>query len=232
MVNAPPIARIAALIGDPARALMLSALMDGRSRTAGELARTAGISPQTASGHLAKLVDAGLLIHQQQGRHRYHGLASSQVAHALESLMVIAKPHRSVSMGPADAWLRQARTCYDHIAGELAVRLAEGFVSNGWIRHTRDGWALTERGHTHVHATELGKFLANTRRPMVKACLDWSERKPHIGGQLGSAILRMALDRGWVRRTHGSRALRVHDGGRDALQSLAEALGGSAKDRS
>lgn len=221
MSSEPPIARVAALIGDPARALMLSALMDGRSRTAGELARTAGITPQTASGHLTKLINAGLLAIEPQGRHRYHRLASAQVGHALESLMVIARPHSPAAFGPADAGMRHARSCYDHLAGELAVQMADRFIANGWIDGTGRQWTLTEAGQAHTAAVGLRLPVTGTRRPIVKPCLDWSERRPHISGQLGAVILDMALEQRWLKRARGTRILQVSDSGRRALQALA-----------
>lgn len=215
----PSFARIAALIGDPARALMLAALMDGRSRTAGELAQAGGVTPQTASTHLGKLVDAGLLAIEKQGRHRYHRLASADVSHVLEALMsVSATAPKAPVPGPRDLALRHARTCYDHLAGELAVRLADGWIANGWIGRDDGGWRLTAAGAHGLEALDIEPPDAARRRPGVRSCLDWSERRPHIGGQLGAHVLDALFSRGWVRRRRGSRALLVSDEGERGLR--------------
>lgn len=218
MDAAPSLARIAALIGDPARALMLAALLDGRSRTAGELAQAAGITPQTASAHLTKLSEAGLLAIEKQGRHRYHRLGGEDVAHALEALMAVsAVPLKTPALGPRDLALRRARTCYDHMAGELAVRLADRWLARGWIRKSSDQWLLTSSGNRGFESLGISLPDATLRRPPLRPCLDWSERRPHIGGQLGACILESLLSRDWVRRRRGSRALLVTDEGERAL---------------
>jgi DNA-binding transcriptional ArsR family regulator len=204
------LARIAALMGEPARALMLVSLLDGRSRTAGELAQAAGIAPQTASMHLAKLVDAGLLAIQKQGRHRYHRLGGSDVAHALEALMAISHvPLKTPRLGPADIALRHARTCYDHMAGAIAVDLAGCWLDKGWIVCEADQWRLSAAGCRGFAALDIPLPDPSLRRPPLRPCLDWSERRPHLGGQLGAAILASLLARDWVRRSRGSRALSV-----------------------
>jgi len=215
----PSLARVAALIGDPARALMLAALMDGRSRTAGELAQAGGITPQTASAHLGKLAEAGLLAIEKQGRHRYHRLASADVSHVLEALMAVSAAASKVPVpGPRDLALRHARTCYDHLAGELAVRLADGWLANGWIDRAGDAWTLTARGARGLQALDIEPPDTALRRPALRPCLDWSERRPHIGGQLGARLLEALFARGWVRRRRGSRALLVSDEGERALR--------------
>ncbi len=211
-------ARIAALIGDPARALMLAALMDGRSRTAGELAQAAGVTPQTASAHLTKLSVAGLLSIEKQGRHRYHRLGSGEVAHALEALMAVsAAPLRTPALGPRDLALRRARTCYDHMAGELSVHLADRWLMSGWIRKAGDQWLLTPSGNRGFASLGLALPDPTLRRPQLRPCLDWSERRPHIGGQLGASMLELLLSQDWVRRRRGSRVLLVTDEGERAL---------------
>jgi DNA-binding transcriptional ArsR family regulator len=218
MQAGPSLANIAAMIGNPARALMLGALLDGRSRSAGELARAAGITPQTASAHLTKLVDAGLLAIAKQGRHRYHRLASRDVAHALEALMALSSaPAKPPMLGPADLALRHARTCYDHMAGEIAVRLADHWLVSGWIREAGDEWLLTPSGSRGIESLGIRLPEGALRRPQVRPCLDWSERRPHIGGQLGACLLESLLSRGWGQRRRGSRALRVTDEGRRGL---------------
>lgn len=210
MTDLPPLARIASLIGDPARALMLAALMDGRSRTAGELAREASITPQTASTHLGKLVDAGLLVIEKQGRHRYHRLAGPTVAQALEAILALSAPTRATPrLGPADAGLRRARVCYDHMAGEIAVALSERWQQRRWIAVAEAGWTLTPAGRRGMAA--LGVALPDTRlrRPSLRPCLDWSERRPHLAGQLGASLLQAMRAAALVRQARGSRVLQV-----------------------
>lgn len=219
----PSLARIAALIGDPARALMLAALLDGRSRTAGELAQAAGVTPQTASAHLAKLSEAGLLAIEKQGRHRYHRLGSVDVAHALEALMAVsAAGPKMPLLGPRDLALRRARTCYDHMAGEIAVHLADRWLAGGWIRKTGDEWLLTASGNRGLASLGIPLPDAAARRPPLRPCLDWSERRPHIGGQLGACLLESLLSRDWVRRRRGSRVLMVTDEGERALSKWSD----------
>ncbi|MGH8075024.1 MAG: ArsR/SmtB family transcription factor [Lysobacter sp.] len=214
----PPLARIAALIGDPARARMMATLMDGRSRTAGELAQAGGVTPQTASTHLAKLVEAGLLAIEKQGRHRYHRLASADVSQVLEALMLVSSTSPGAALpGPRDHALRHARSCYDHLAGGLAVRLADGWLAKGWIGRAGDEWTLTANGSRGLGILGIEPPDAALRRPVVRPCLDWSERRPHIGGQLGARVFDVLLARGWVRRRRGSRALLVSDEGGRAL---------------
>lgn len=214
----PPLARIAALIGDPARALMLSTLVDGRSRTAGELARAAGITPQTASAHLGKLSEAGLLAVEKQGRHRYHRLGSADVAHVLEALMVVSAPSpQSMAYGPRERGLRRARTCYDHLAGEIAVQLADRWLTDGWIQQQAAGWRLTPSGHSGFAMLGIPAPDTSLRRPTLRPCLDWSERRPHLAGQLGASLLRILLAHDWLRRRRDSRGLLVTDAGERAL---------------
>jgi len=220
-------AEVAALAGDPARASMLHALMDGRALTATELARSAGIAPQTASGHLARMTAAGLLVVQSQGRHRYHRLASPAVAGMMESIMQVAagaeadgEPARRIVVGPREAALRDARTCYDHLAGRLGVALADAMVGRGYVDLGSDAGLVTEPGTAFLHRIGIGvDALAGPpgrrgRRLMCRPCLDWSERRPHIAGAVGAALCSHCLDRGWVRRIEGSRALAITPKGR------------------
>ncbi|HTH98961.1 MAG TPA: helix-turn-helix transcriptional regulator [Stellaceae bacterium] len=215
----PNIAQVAALLGDPARANMLSALMDGRALTASELAYVAHVTPQTTSGHLAKLVDARLLAVEKQGRHRYYRLASALVARALEGLMAVAEtgPARRAPHWRGGDDLRTARSCYDHMAGRLAVGVADALVESGHVVLQEDGGALTPEGMAHFEA--LGINLAGwpARRVFCRPCLDWSERRPHLAGVVGAALFGHALDRGWLRRIRDSRALQVTDAGRDGF---------------
>ncbi|MES2444466.1 MAG: winged helix-turn-helix domain-containing protein [Pseudomonadota bacterium] len=203
MRDGPVISGIAALIGDPARANMLVALMDGRALTVSELADCAGVALPTASGHLARLSDAGMVLPARQGRHRYFRLADADVAAAIELLMGIAERTGAVPRrtGPRDAAMREARLCYDHLAGERAVRLAEQLMTDGCIGagETPD---VTAAGRMRFAA--LGIELAEGgRRPLCRTCLDWSERRNHLAGTLGAAILRHVLESGWAKRGEG-----------------------------
>lgn len=210
MDTGPKIAQVAALVGDPARANMLSALMDGRTLTASELAYVSGVAPQTASGHLAKLSDAGLLALEKQGRRRYFRLASPLVARMLEGLMVVAQegPARQRNLWRGGETLRHARTCYDHMAGRIAVAIADRLVQRSFILLDEDGGQLTDAGRSFFD--ELGvDLLASKRRVFCRPCLDWSERRPHLAGAVGAAILRHALEHDWVEHVRDSRALVV-----------------------
>lgn len=221
MLSTTGFAEIAALVGDPARAAMLAALLDGRALTAGELATAAGITPQTASGHLAQLTAAGLLAVARQGRHRYHRLASAAVAQMLESIMAVAAAHPArrlpaLRVGPRDQTLRLARTCYDHLAGQLPVAMADRMVARGQIEFSGEGGAVTEAGLRFL--TELGLEGAPTAgksptRIFCRPCLDWSERRPHIAGALGATICRTCIARGWMRQKQGSRSIEVTPSG-------------------
>jgi DNA-binding transcriptional ArsR family regulator len=205
MKEGPVIASVAALLGDPARANILTALMDGRALTVSELAEAAGVTLQTASGHLAKLDAANLLVAEKQGRHRYFRLSGPDVAQVLEALMGLAQRTGAtrVRTGPKDAALRSARICYDHLAGERGVALLRGARQQGLIDGEKD-LALTTTGRAFfadfgIDLAALGK----SRRPVCRACLDWSERHSHLGGALGAALLSRMIDRGWVRRDTG-----------------------------
>jgi len=215
MFEGPNIALVASLIGDPARANMLCALMDGRALTAGELAELAGVTRQTTSSHLARLMEARLLAREIQGRHHYYRLATADVARALEALMTVAATGsgRRVRTGPRDNAMRRARVCYDHLAGELAVELFDGWIADGWIaRETGDD------GPTPLRLTGLGRDrfsalgidvpgLERARRATCRSCLDWSERRSHLAGGLGAAVLDLCLARNWIRRPDGGRHL-------------------------
>jgi len=222
MPSTAAFAETAALVGDPARAAMLTALMDGRALTAAELAGTAGITPQTASGHLARLTAAGLLSVAKQGRHRYHRLATPSVARMLEGIMAVAEvaAPRPVRTGPRDAQMRDARTCYDHLAGRLAVALADSMAARGLLELSPDGGAVTPAGESFFES--LGIALALPGPRFCRPCLDWSERRPHIAGRLGAALCTRCFDLGWVRRREGGRALLVTPEGR---RGFAEVFG-------
>jgi DNA-binding transcriptional ArsR family regulator len=205
MKEGPVIASVAALLGDPARANILTALMDGRALTVSELAEAAGVTIQTASGHLSKLDAANLLTAEKQGRHRYFRLSGPDVAQVLEALMGLAQRTGAtrVRTGPKDAALRSARVCYDHLAGERGVAMLNGALRRGLIEGGHD-LTLTDKGR--VFFADFGIDLSRLekgRRPVCRACLDWSERHSHLGGALGAGILSTMIDRIWVRRDTG-----------------------------
>jgi DNA-binding transcriptional ArsR family regulator len=218
MKDGPPISSIAALIGDPARANILTALMDGRALTVSELAEAAGVTLQTASGHLAKLTEANLLVAEKQGRHRYLRLSGNDVAQVLEQLMSLAQRTGStrVRTGPNDAALRQARVCYDHLAGEAGVAMLASLVDRGFVVEAQT-IAVTPQGRDWLVGFGIALAeLEQARRPVCKHCLDWSERRHHLAGGLGAALLDQLLSRDWVRRGEG-RTLRFTPAGSTAF---------------
>jgi DNA-binding transcriptional ArsR family regulator len=223
MTAAPSIAEIAALVGDPARANMLLALMDGRALTASELAYAARVAPPTASGHLGKLVGARLLALEKQGRHRYFRLASPAVADLLEGLMAIAVDgaprYRPPSRG--DEALRSARTCYDHLAGRLGVALTDRLLSRGHIVLDDDAGQVTADGGRFFD--EFGLDLAcaeSRRRRFCRPCLDWSERRRHLGGVVGAAVATRCFELGWIEHVKGSRAITITAAGRSGFLAI------------
>lgn len=205
MNDGPIIANVASLIGDPARANILTALMDGRALTASELAQAAGVTLQTASGHLAKLTDAKLLKAEKQGRHRYFRLSGPDVAQVLEALMGLAQRTGAVRVrtGPKDKALREARVCYDHLAGESGVALLNAIVSQGFVTEGDDA-VLTDSGRNFFEDFGIDlSMLEKGRRPVCLQCLDWSERRHHLGGGLGASLLASMQSRDWIRRGQG-----------------------------
>jgi DNA-binding transcriptional ArsR family regulator len=219
MKEGPVIASVAALLGDPARANMLAALMDGRALTASELAEAAGVTLQTSCGHLAKLHDAKLISADKQGRHRYFRLSDTDVAEVLEALMGLAQRTGAVRVrtGPRDAALRQARVCYDHLAGECGVGLMHSLELEGYVEGD-DEPVLTDKGRAFFvdFGIDVGA-LEKGRRPVCRNCLDWSERRYHLGGALGAAVLDEFVRRHWIRRNEG-RVLTVTPEGRKRLR--------------
>lgn len=213
------LARIAGAIAEPARARILCCLLDGHARTSTELSVVADVSPSTASAHLARLRDDGLLLQVAQGKHRYFRLAGHDVAAALEALLVVAGVPHTPFKPATPARLRQARTCYDHMAGALAVELHEHCVAQGWLADDAGGdYALTAAGEERFARLGLDPApLRKLRRRFACPCLDWSERKPHLGGALGAALLQLALRQGWVEQDLDSRALAVPARGRRRL---------------
>ena len=221
MKDGPSIVGIAALIGDHARAEILTALMTGQALTATELVEVAGVTKQTVSGHLAKLVEARLVAVEKQGRHRYFRLADPDVAHLLESLMGVAYRTGAVRVrsSPREPALRKARVCYDHLAGELGVLVFDGMTERKLLRMSGGAPELTNSGRRFC--ADLGidvDELAQGRRPLCRTCLDWSVRRPHLAGALGAAILAKSLELGWARRVPRSRVVSFTPAGERALR--------------
>ncbi|NTS31512.1 winged helix-turn-helix transcriptional regulator [Phyllobacterium sp. BT25] len=223
MSNNAKFAEIAALAGDPGRASMLNGLMDGRALTASELAQLAGITAQTASSHLTRMTDAGLLAVEKQGRHRYHRLASPAVAQMIESIMRIAAPGvaaKPVRTGPRDAALRAGRTCYDHLAGHLGVAITDALVDAGHLELGLDAGEVTESGRALLDRAgiDIAALTAARGRILCRPCLDWSERRPHLAGAIGAALCSHCFERGWIRRVDGTRAVTVTPNGQRQLR--------------
>jgi DNA-binding transcriptional ArsR family regulator len=225
MKSGPDIARIGALIGDPARANILSALLSGKALTATELAAEAGITGQTASSHLKKMTEGGLLAQAKQGRHRYFTLAGPEVASVLESIMGLAasKGHLRTRTGPKDPAMRAARVCYDHLAGDMAVRIFDSLQFRSFLTVSSDkgGLGLTKSGKDFMLGFGIDlDALTGSRRPLCRACLDWSERRNHLAGSLGAAILTRFQEERWLRREPNSRVIHISPNGELAMQKL------------
>jgi len=221
MENARGVAQIASLVGDPSRAEILLALLGGQALTASELAQIARVTKQTVSSHVAKLRGAGLVAHESQGRHRYFRLANRDVARLLESLMGVADRGGAVraSVGPRDPALRKARVCYDHLAGELGVLVFESLEARGFLRSAGGGLDLSDPGRRFFRTLGIEVTpLESTRRPLCRACLDWSARRPHLAGALGAALLEQIFALRWARRIRRSRTLHFSAIGEDALR--------------
>ncbi len=209
MTEMPDIASVASLIGDRGRAQMLLALMTGRAHTATELAASARITKSTASAHLGKLLGARLVSVAAQGRHRYFRLADGGVADLLERLITVTESRASVQVfGPRDPLMRKARVCYDHVAGELGVLAHDSLARRQFIAVGDDGAELSESGAEFLEAIGIDVAeLSAKRRPLCRVCVDWSERRYHLAGSVGAALLAYCLEREWARRARMSRAL-------------------------
>lgn len=214
------VSAVAALIASPARAAMLDALFDGGEQTAGALARIAAVAPSTASGHLTRLADGGLVVLERRGRQLWVRLAGPEVAEALEALSVVAPTRVATTLrGSSRAQaLRTARTCYDHLAGTLGVRLADALCAEGLLG--RRDLSLTPRGERKLQAFGIDVAgLGSSSRPLTRSCLDWSEGRPHLGGAVGAALCRELFTRGWIVRLPEPRAVRVTRSGEHGLAS-------------
>jgi DNA-binding transcriptional ArsR family regulator len=225
MHSSPDLTAVASLIGDASRIAILLSLLGGKSLPASELARAARITPQTASSHLTKLVEGGLLVHESYGRHRYYRLANAEVAHALEALNAIAlpKPVRSLRESEQVKTIRFARTCYDHLAGEIGVALAARMLAMQLLAESGQDYVLTEDGKQKLRS--LGVELAppsKSRRSYARQCLDWSERRHHIAGCLGAALTKRLFELGWIERYPEHRGVRITKAG---IQGFSEEFG-------
>lgn len=219
MSSSAKLAVVAACAGDPARASMLWTLIDGRAFTAGELSEVAGVTPQTASGHLARMVDAGLISVAKQGRHRYFRLASPLVAQMLEGIMVVVGTDAAILRpGPANDAMRLARACYDHLAGRVAVAIAQSLADRGHVTLSEDGGAVTPEGATFFGKLGVSLEPQRGRRPLCRPCLDWSERRYHIAGTLGAGIAETCYRCGWLKRKSGTRVVEITAAGRKGLR--------------
>ena len=222
MKDGPSIARVAALIGDHARAEVLSSLAGGQALTATELAALADVTKQTISSHLAKLVDARLVAVERQGRHRYFRLADRDVGDLLEKLMGVAYRAGAVRLraSPREPALRLARVCYDHLAGDLGVLAFDSLNARGFLRTRRGELAVTRSGRAFLHDFGINvATLSANRRPLCRACLDWSVRRHHLAGALGAALLQRAFDLGWARRVRDSRIVQFGSSGERAFRA-------------
>ncbi|GGW49119.1 transcriptional regulator [Streptomyces lucensis JCM 4490] len=222
--RAAGLAGLAALIADETRAACLLALLDGRAWTAGELARHAGVAASTLSEHLGKLVAGGLLAEERQGRHRYVRLAGAHVAQLVEDLAArvpaaaVRQPPRTLREASAGSAMARGRTCYDHLAGRLGIAVTDALTLRGLLRQDT-GFALTDAGVEWFGAAGIALDLSS-RRPLARACLDWTERRPHLAGAAGAALCGHALEAGWCVRIGSERAVRVTPAGERALSSL------------
>jgi DNA-binding transcriptional ArsR family regulator len=217
MTSAAQLAEVAALLADQTRAAFCLALLDGRAWTAGELARHAGVAPSTATEHLHRLTAAGFLVEHRQGRHRYVALAGPAIATLIEDLsahLAPAPPGRTLKAATVSAALARGRTCYDHFAGRLGVAVLDALTDAGYLKEG----VLTEVGHEWFVGT-LG-VAPRGPRPLVRLCLDWTERRPHLAGAAGAHLCHHAFEQGWVKRIGTSRAVRVTPAGAAALHGL------------
>lgn len=213
-------AGVAKLIGEPARAQMLIALLGGRAMTATELAHGANVSPQTASSHLAQMLDAQLLVLEKQGRHRYYRLASREVAAALEALMSLGPEQRKAQNAVLEP-IHIARSCYDHVAGCVGVALADALQTKGWLTATETNYDVTAEGETGLTAFGIDlAALRKQRRHLARPCLDWTERRPHVAGALGAALMAQLLERQWLKKDPKERVLHLTRAGQEGLKRV------------
>lgn len=217
------LAEIAAMIGEPTRVVILWSLLGGQARPASELAFYANVSAQNASAHLARLVEAGMLLVEAHGRHRYYRLAGAEVAHAIEALAALAPTAREMAaLPPRQAPdLKYARTCYDHLAGKAAVEICAALKEHGYLKSAGGDFEITSKGEKLFRdlGIEIGE-LRQQRRAFARQCRDWSERRPHLAGALGAALLDRMFQRGWIARVRSSRIVRVTAKGKEDVYKL------------
>jgi DNA-binding transcriptional ArsR family regulator len=217
MIAEPDVARIARTIGEPTRIRMLSLLMEGRALTAKELAYGTGVEPATATAHLQKLLADSLVNSRIQGRHKYFRLASPEVGRCVESLMAIAPPLKAVAVTTPSS-MRQARFCYDHLAGELAIEITHSLIGKSLLEIRGREFVITQKGRKWLESFGLDlSSIAKTRRKLAPLCLDWSERKDHIGGALGALLAERMLEASWIKRERESRIVNVTPKGKHEL---------------
>lgn len=213
-------AGVAKLIGEPARAQMLIALLGGRAMTATELAHGANVSPQTASSHLSQMLDGQLLALEKQGRHRYYRLASREVAAALEALMSV-RSEQVTTRNSSPEPIHLARSCYDHVAGRVGVALADALQTKGWLVATETTYEVTAEGETGFTAFDIDlAALRKQRRHFARPCLDWTERRPHVAGALGAALMVQLLERRWLKKDPRERVLHLTRAGQEGLERV------------
>lgn len=217
------VAMIASLVSEPSRAAILTALLDGRFHTASELAHMAGIKPQTASFHLAKMTEAQVVSVEKQGRHRYYGIQDPEVAQVMESLLSIAPPVpiKSFKQASENEAIRLARTCYDHVAGHLGVQIMSFFMQKGILSEDQDGLHITQQGEIFFADFQINlKNTRQKRRSFSHKCLDWSERRHHLAGALGSALLDRLFELHWVEHLPTTRAIRITAEGKRGFKEV------------
>ncbi len=221
MEAAEAFASISGLICEPARAKMLWNLLDGRAFTASELAVVADISATSASNHLSKLIEADIIKVEAQGRHRYFSFSKPEVAYAVEALANLAGNSSSNRKEIVSSGVKYCRTCYDHLAGFVGVKFAEALKQKGYIKQSDAGYLVTEQGWKWFAVFDIFKNdFENNRRPLTRQCLDWSERRPHLAGQLGAAVLKKMMDKKWFKKVQFSRELIVTSKGRQGFYNL------------
>jgi len=223
-LHEPLLARVAALVADPARSRMLAYLLTGEYASASELAKVASVTASTASGHLGKLLDAKFVVCEARGRHRYYRLADAEVAHALEALALVAERdgHDAAWAHPQRARLRLARCCYGHLAGQLGVRVFDSLHREGCLTSTTRGFELTDSGRVWLNGLGMKPSPPSGRRRFAYRCLDWSERRDHLAGQLADELYQHFTASGWLRRTTGRAVELTVSGQRELLPRLME----------
>lgn len=225
-MNTNDVATIGRLIGEPARTNMLLALMHGQALTATELARCANITPQTASAHLLKLIEARLITVQKQGRHRYHNIASQEIAKMIEAICGVASTQAAsatrIVTGPRDPALRRARTCYDHFAGRLGVTITDSLIAKKYLVFNEEAGEISKKGVKHLatYGIDISNNKPRSKRPICRPCLDWSERRPHVAGIIGAAICKHFIANKFVVQPKNSRALKITHKGEAALSEI------------